>query len=197
MGRLLFWLLLAAAAWLLWRRLRPRRPAPVPTAQPSVVDVPRSEGDSPFRRWLAVLHGDDADAAALERAYYEVLDMDTAVPMPPQEALCPAVAEVLDPAYAFAVDWKDGDSFAGYADDMAARFGFALDWDGLDVQDELPEALMPVAYRQFLAQGAVLYNADTDADFYFLMIVPTGRRAAFEAASAAWGLNFRTADMPF
>ena len=197
MGRLLFWLLLAAAAWLLWRRLRPRRPAPVSAAQPSVVDVPCSEADSPFRRWLAVLHGNDADAAALERAYYEVLDMDTAVPMPPKEALSPAVAEALDPAYAFAVDWKDGGSFAAYASDMAARFGFVLDWDGLDAQEELPEALMPVAYHRFLAHGAALYNADTDGDFYFLMIVPAERRAAFEAASAAWGLNIRTADMPY
>lgn len=192
MGRLLFGLLLAVAAWLLWRRLRPR-----PAAQLSVADVPRVEADPSFRRWLAVLHGEDADAAALERAYYAALDMDSAAPIRPDDAINFAVAEVLDPAYAFAVDWKDGESFADYATDMAARFGFVLDWDGLDVQEELPEALMPVAYRQFWAHGAVLYNADTDGDFYFLMLVPEERSAAFEAASAAWGLNIRTTDRPY
>lgn len=202
MTRLLFWLLLATVACLLWRRWR----VSGRSAARKMVAVGPAEM-TPFGRWLQVLHGEGVDVAALDRAYARALHDcgdsgapphwpgDTAIL--PEDAVGFTVAEVVDPAYAFAVDWKDGETFADFAADMAAHCGFVLDWGDEDPQAALPETLMPLAYRQFLAHGAILYNAQTHADFYFLMQVPLERSVEFEAASAAWGLDIRTADRPY
>lgn len=150
-----------------------------------------------FRRWLGVLYQDnpmkiDTIVADVRR----VLAADGIAGFMPQEVAAIGAGEEVDGMHAFGVDWKDGETFTAYADDMAARFRFVLEWPQ-DAQNMPPAELMKAAYPQFSAKNAVLYNADTDGDYYFLMIVPKRDGEEFAEVSAAWGLNIRTADQPY
>lgn len=150
-----------------------------------------------FRRWLGVLYQDnpmkiDTIVGDVRRA----LISDGIGGFEPQAVAAVGAGEEVDGKHAFGVDWKDGETFIAYADDMAARFRFALDWPE-EKKNALPVELMQTVYPQFLAKNAVLYNAQTDGDYHFLMIVPKRDSEEFEEVSAAWGLNIRTADRPY
>lgn len=150
-----------------------------------------------FRRWLGVLYQDnpmkiDTIVGDVRRA----LISDGIGGFEPQAVAAVGAGEEVDGKHAFGVDWKDGETFIAYADDMAARFRFALDWPE-EKKNALPVDLMQTVYPQFLEKNAVLYNAQTDGDYHFLMIVPKRDSEEFEEVSAAWGLNIRTADRPY
>ncbi|MDO5059039.1 MAG: hypothetical protein Q4D82_03745 [Neisseria sp.] len=151
-----------------------------------------------FRRWLGVLYQDNPRKIDTVVADVRLsLANEGIAEFSPAEVAAIGAGEEVDGAHAFAVDWKDSESFIAYAEDMAARFRFALQWTDGQRDTALPEELMQAVYPQFLAKNAVLYNAETSGDFYFLMIVPQRDSEEFEELSTAWGLNIRTADKPF
>ncbi len=183
MNSIWLWILLLLAGMVWWQwRLRRR----VPTADPAALN-----------RWLTVLCDPELDAEAIEQHWRSVQGFPAHGLPTPADFIDFSVNDVLPPAYAFAVDWKDGESFADYADDMAARFGFRLQWPPhADPEQTMPETLMQLAYPQFRQHGALLYDAQTDGDYYCVMLIPAERQTSFEQASRQWGLAIRTADEP-
>ncbi len=196
LGKWLLFLLLLGGLFAMMRLWR-GRPVRLTTATDAGHQAMRDAG-SAFQAWLAVLYRDRPEAVApLFAAIAEQAAQQDEDALTPEAVVHFESAERLDADHVFAVDWKDGESFIDYAGDMAARFGFALQWTDTERETALPDVLMQAAAPQFAARGVILYNADTGADFYWLMAVPAADRADFEAASSAWGLPVREAEQPY
>lgn len=175
-----------------------RVPLPPITQGTPVAQPGKSETD--FRNWLSVLYQDNprhidavvADVAArLRKRGLAAGDFSA------EAVIAIGAGEEVDGAHAFAVDWKDSQSFIAYAEDMATRFRFTLSLPQEMRRSASPAELMAAVYPQFLSRNAVLYNAHTGADFYFLMIVPKRDSEDFERAAQQWGAEIRNADKPF
>lgn len=189
---------------LMFRKKDDDAPAPVaeripvpPLEQQAPRNTQPTDGERAMREWLLVLYRDNPmkidriveDIAARLRA--QGLDAEH---FPPQQVVAVGAGEQVDGAHAFGIDWKDGETFAAYADDMAARFRFTLQWEGTDRHRDAPDALMRHVHPQFAARNAALYHAETDGDYYFVLIVPKRDEQELLAASAKWGLRIRPAD---
>ncbi|WP_373741678.1 hypothetical protein [Neisseria sp.] len=179
-----------------------QKPSPKPLPQPQG-EVPAAvvdEREKLFRNWLSVLYQDNPRGAE-----GIVSDIRRNAPSEgivqnifhPENIISPFGGNEMDADHAFAVDWKDSDSFIAFADKMAARFRFSLAWTEQDKTEAMPPELMKKAYEQFAQRKAVLYNAETGGDYYFLMVVPKRDSEDFEAASKQWGVEIRPADQPY
>lgn len=174
-----------------------RKPLPLPKNEVPAAAV--DENEKLFRNWLSILYQDNPRGAEgivsdiRRNAPSEGITQNVFLP----ENIIGFFGNEMDADHAFAVDWKDGESFIAFADKMAARFRFALEWTEQDKTEAMPPELMKKAYAQFAQRKAVLYNAETGGDYYFLMVVPKRDSEDFEAASKQWGVEIRPADQPY
>lgn len=158
-----------------------------------------------FVHWLSVLYRDAPElvdgivASLAEGLVDEGQDVDTPETWSPDELLGGFLLSnhLPDSSRLFAVDWNDGESFIDFVDEMASRCNMQLEWSEDNLEEDLPDVLMKIAYAQFSTQGMLLYNFETGSDCYCLAVVPKRDQADFESACENWGANYRLADEPF
>ncbi|SUC09802.1 Uncharacterised protein [Pasteurella canis] len=72
-----------------------------------------------------------------------------------------------------------------------------MNWISKNLEEDPPEELMQIAYEFLSPKGVVLYNAETEGDYYCLIAILESQRETFELASQKWGISVRDANQPF
>ncbi|UAX42831.1 DUF6630 family protein [Pasteurella canis] len=98
----------------------------------------------------------------------------------------------------FFIDWRDSDEFIWHINKIIEHHALEnMNWISKNLEEDPPEELMQIAYEFLSPKGVVLYNAETEGDYYCLIAILESQRETFELASQKWGISVRDANQPF
>lgn len=146
-----------------------------------------------FRQWLKAIYrfenlADEIISKLGEQASWK-----------PEELLNFALSEHLpNDAELFFIDWRDSEEFIWRVGKIAEFYYIEdIEWTQKNLEEDLPEELMKIAYEYFHKEGVLLYNAETNGDSYCLIAILENKKEAFKSASQEWGILVREANQPF